>query len=155
MLKGLLKNPNSTAKIKSQVEEMLKDEETYPIHYIDLAQNDSYKNIDGFHTDRFFEKCISEGQFIYDGRGSGEYGTKTYLYGNKHYQNGTKKFFQISVYIPNYEGCAINIKGLEEVLDNLSYEAYYDIEELLECHPWLCDYRDIIDLIDRIEKNNI
>ena len=175
VLKGLLTNPNSSVNIKSQIEEMLKDEETYPIHYIDLAQNDSYKNIDGFHTDRFFEKCISEGQFIYESVDSDEYdmdelegqdeewfnenqisayGTKTYLYGNEHYQNGTKKFFQISIYIPNYEGCAINIEGLEEVLDNISYEAYYDIEELLECHPWLCDYRDIIDLIDRIEKNN-
>ena len=155
VLKGLLTNPNSSVNIKSQIEEMLKDEETYPIHYIDLAQNDSYKNIDGFHTDRFFEKCISEGQFIYEGHSSGEYGTKTYLYGNEHYQNGTKKFFQISIYIPNYEGCAINIEGLEKVLHHLIYEAYYDIETLLESHPWLCDYKDISNLLDKIEKNNI
>ena len=44
VLKGLLKNPNSTAKIKSQVEEMLKDEETYPIHYIDIAQDESFQH---------------------------------------------------------------------------------------------------------------
>jgi hypothetical protein len=155
VLKGLLTNPNSSVNIKSQIEEMLKDEETYPIHYIDLAQNDSYENIDGFHTDRFFEKCISEGQFIYEGHSSGEYGTKTYLYGNEHYQNGTKKFFQISIYIPNYEGCAINIEGLEKVLHHLIYEAYYDIEKLLVSHPWLCDYKDISNLLDKIEKNNI
>ena len=170
VLKGLLTNPNSSVNIKSQIEEMLKDEETYPIHYIDLAQNDSYENIDGFHTDRFFGKCISEGQFIYESFDSDEYdmdevegqdeewfnenqisayGTKTYLYGNEHYQNGTKKFFQISIYIPNYEGCAINIEGLEKVLHHLIYEAYYDIEELLECHPWLCDYKDISSLLDK------
>ena len=165
VLKGLLKNPNSTAKIKSQVEEMLKDEETYPIHYIDIAQDERFHHIDGFHPERFFRECINEGVYIYEEVDSDDldmeelegldeeyfteneinpYGTITYLHKNK--------FYQISVFIPNYEGVGVNILGLDEVASHLVDEAYYGIEELLDNHPWLSDYREIINLLDKIEK---
>ena len=101
------------------------------------------------------QSCYYEDNEFFSKKNISENGTRTYLHKSEYYKNGTKTFFQIVVYIPNYEGCGVNIVGLEEILDNLPYDNYYDIEELLECHPWLCDYRDIIDLIDRIEKNNI
>ncbi|SVC83698.1 uncharacterized protein METZ01_LOCUS336552, partial [marine metagenome] len=72
------------------------------------------------------------------------YGTITYLHKNK--------FYQISVFIPNYEGVGVNILGLDEVASHLVDEAYYGIEELLDNHPWLSDYREIINLLDKIEK---
>ena len=165
VLKGLLKNPNSTAKIKSQVEEMLRDEETYPIHYIDIAQDESFHNIDDFHPERFFRECINEGEYLYESTDSDDvdmsrefyyseeyftkneinpYGTITYLHKNK--------FYQISVYIPDYRGCSVNIVGLDEVASQIVDEAYNGIEDLLDNHPWLSDYREIINLLDKIEK---
>ena len=176
VLKGLLTNPNSSVNIKSQIEEMLKDEETYPIHYIDLAQNDSYKNVDNFHTDRFFSECLKNGHRINDSydyggydidevegqdeewfieNGFSPYGEMTFLHSNENYENGIKKFFQISIYLPNYEGSAINMNGLNEVLNTFNYGNYCDIEELLESHSWLLDYQDLSNLLDKIEKNNI
>ena len=165
VLKGLLKNPNSSVNIKSQIEEMLKDEETYPIHYIDIAQDERFHHIDGFHPERFFRECINEGVYLYEEVDSDDldmeelegldeeyfteneinpYGTITYLHKNK--------FYQISVFIPNYEGVGVNILGLDEVASHLVDEAYYGIEELLDNHPWLSDYREIINLLDKIEK---
>jgi len=159
LLKGLASNPNCTKTTKFNINSLLKDEEKYPLHWIETVESHKMDGVP-VHPKRFWLELGSKAEWlydkIYDGDGGytdididewnededlGEVGYAYYLWVDcPKYTNTNAAFFQVNVYLPNQEATDIYIVPLDDVISDLIEKNYREeIEDLFERYPWIAD----------------
>jgi hypothetical protein len=162
LLKGLASNPNCTKTTKVNINSLLKDEEKYPLHWIETVESHKMDGVP-VHPKRFWLELGSKATTaewlydkIYDGDGGytdididewnededlGEVGYAYYLWVDcPKYTNTNAAFFQVNVYLPNQEATDIYIVPLDDVISDLIEKNYREeIEDLFERYPWIAD----------------
>ena len=162
LLKGLGSNPNCTKTTKININSLLKDEEKYPLHWIETVESHKMDGVP-VHPKRFWLELGSKATTaewlydkIYDGDGGytdididewnededlGEVGYAYYLWVDcPKYTNTNAAFFQVNVYLPNQEATDIYIVPLDDVISDLIEKNYREeIEDLFERYPWIAD----------------
>ena len=163
LLKGLASNPNCTKTTKDNINSLIKDEEKYPLHWIETVESHKMDGVP-VHPKRFWLELGSKATTaewlydkIYDGDGGytdididewnegedlGEVGYAYYLWVDcPKYTNTNAAFFQVNVYLPNQEATDIYIVPLDDVISDLIEKNYREeIEDLFERYPWISDF---------------
>tara|TARA_B100001750_G_C15459919_1_gene573652 strand:- start:65 stop:1000 length:936 start_codon:yes stop_codon:yes gene_type:complete len=182
ILKGCLVNPNTSHDIKKQIEELLKNTEKYPLHWMEISANVKTEALE-VHPNRFYNNIQSEGLLIHEQifcdnddyedfdieelqqcyfededffaeNGVNDHASETYFFSSNSYLDNTPAFFSISVYIPDYEGMSVNVTNVKDVLRDLIKDFWSeDLSSLIsEQGEWLSLYKDINHLFELLDS---
>ena len=172
LLKGLASNPNCTKKTIDTIKSLIKDEEKYPLHWLETVASHVMNGVP-VHPNRFWLELRSKAEWLYDniydgdggytdieidewneGEDLGETGYAYYLWVDcPKYTNTNAAIFQVNVYLPNQEATDIYTVPLDDVISDLIEKNYREeIEYLFERYPWIADVINEEDLYKNDNK---
>ena len=182
VLKGALDNPSTSPDTKEIIEELLKNTETYPLHWMEISENIKTEALD-VHPNRFFNNIQGEGLLVLEQifcededyedfdieelqqcyledaeffikNGVNDHANQTYFFSSDSYLDNTPSFFSISLYIPDYTGMSVNVTNVKDVIRDLIKDFWSkDLSSLIDEHgEWLSVYKDINHLFELLDS---